>query len=136
MAEVFDCVTCGACCFSKNPRYLVLLPEDFEAGRVSGAIDPGDQSQAEKAATVARRRLPPESLFEHEGRTYVDFSCGHCVHLQLGEGRAVCVVYEERPEACRAFRAGSFECMKARRANGILGVNVAGVQSTAEKRQT
>jgi hypothetical protein len=100
MAETFDCVTCGACCFSKNPRYLVLLPED------------------------AGRRLPPESLFEAEGRTYVDYSCGHCVHLQLGEGKAVCAVYEDRPEACRAFRAGSFECGKARRANGILGANV------------
>ena len=62
------------------------------------------------------RRLPPDSLFEHEGRTYVDYSCGHCVHLQLGGGKAICGVYEERPEACRAFRAGSFECMKARRA--------------------
>ena len=99
MAETFDCVTCGACCFSRNPRYLVLLPEDEAAGR----------------------RLPPSSLFTAEGRTYVDYSCGHCVHLQLGEGKAVCAVYEDRPEACRAFRAGSFECGKARRANGILG---------------
>jgi Fe-S-cluster containining protein len=40
---------------------------------------------------------------------------------KLGEGKAVCAVYEDRPEACRAFRAGSFECGKARRANGILG---------------
>jgi Fe-S-cluster containining protein len=100
MSETFDCVTCGACCFSKNPRYLVLLPED------------------------ARRRLPETSLFAHEGRTYVDYRCGHCVHLKLGDGQAVCAVYEDRPEACRAFRAGSFECMKARRANGILGANV------------
>jgi Fe-S-cluster containining protein len=46
------------------------------------------------------------------------------VHLQLGEGKAICAVYEERPEACRAFRAGSFECGKARRANGILGANL------------
>ena len=99
MSETFDCVTCGACCFSKNPRYLVLLPED------------------------AGRRLPPDSLFTHEGRTYVDYSCGHCVHLQLGDEKAICGVYEERPEACRAFRAGSFECMKARRANGILGAS-------------
>lgn len=99
MPETFDCVTCGACCFSKNPRYLVLLPED------------------------AGRSLPTDSLFEHEGRTYVDFSCGHCVHLQLRGGQAVCAVYEARPEACRAFRAGSFECGKARRANGILGAS-------------
>ena len=71
MAETLDCVTCGACCFSRNPRYLVLLPED------------------------AGRRLPQESLFQHEGRTYVDYSCGHCVHLRLGEGRAVCLQLQQ-----------------------------------------
>lgn len=97
MPETFDCVTCGACCFSKNPRYLALLPDD------------------------AGRALPPENLFEHAGRTYVDFSSGHCLHLQLGGGQALCAVYEDRPEACRAFRAGSFECIKARRANGVPG---------------
>nr|WP_291070995.1 YkgJ family cysteine cluster protein [Hyphomonas sp.] len=89
-----------ACCFSRNPRYLQLLPWD------------------------AARRLPPESLFTEDARTYVRFDCGHCVHLDLSGGKAVCGVYQDRPEACRAFRAGSFECQKARRANGILGVNV------------
>ena len=84
-------------CFSRNPRYLQLLPWD------------------------ASRGLPPESLFAENGTTYVKFDCGHCVHLQLAEGKAVCAVYEDRPEACRAFRAGSFECVKARRANGIMG---------------
>lgn len=96
-ADAFDCVSCGACCFSKNPRYLSLLGWD------------------------ASRRLPPGSLSEEDGRIYVRFDCGHCVHLDLSGGKAVCGVYEERPEACRAFRAGSFECIKARRANGILG---------------
>lgn len=96
----FDCVSCGACCFSRHPRYLALLPYD------------------------ASRSLPVESLFAEGGQTYVKFACGRCVHLQLGEGKAVCGVYEDRPEACRAFRAGSFECGKARRANGILGANV------------
>lgn len=96
----FDCVSCGACCFSKNPRYLMLLGWD------------------------ASRRLPPDSLFEEGGRTFVRFDCGHCVHLELEGGKAVCGVYEERPEACRAFRAGSFECIKARRENGVLGEKV------------
>lgn len=103
LAEAFDCVTCGACCFSRNPRYLALLPED------------------------AARPLPAESLFEADGRTFVDFSCGHCAHLDLSGGKAVCGVYEDRPEACRAFRAGSFECLKTRRANGVLGDKVGAV---------
>ena len=73
----FDCVACGACCFSKHPRYLVLLPEDRD------------------------RKLPPESLFQEGERSFVDFSCGHCTHLKLETGQAICAVYEERPEACR-----------------------------------
>ena len=98
----FDCVACGACCFSRNPRYLVLLPEDRE------------------------RDLPQDSLVIDGERSFVDFSCGYCVHLQLDltAGQAICTVYDNRPEACRAFRAGSFECGKAIRANGILGEKV------------
>lgn len=96
----FDCVSCGACCFSTNPKYLPLLNWD------------------------ASRKLPEDSLFREGDRTYVRFDCGHCTHLQLDGGKAVCGVYEERPEACRAFRAGSFECVKARRANGIMGEKV------------
>ena len=96
----FDCVSCGACCFSWNPRYLSLLPWD------------------------AARSLPAESLFSEQGQTFVKFECGHCVHLDLSNGKAACGVYEDRPEACRAFRAGSFECVKARRANGIMGERV------------
>ncbi|HBH44267.1 MAG TPA: hypothetical protein DDY28_07655 [Hyphomonas atlantica] len=96
----FDCVSCGACCFSRNPRYLSLLPWD------------------------AGRSLPADSLFSEQGQTFVKFECGHCVHLDLSNGKAACGVYEDRPEACRAFRAGSFECVKARRANGIMGERV------------
>ena len=96
----FDCVSCGACCFSRNPRYLQLLPWD------------------------TARSLPPESLFTESGCTYVKFEGGHCVHLDLSKGKAACQAYEDRPEACRAFRAGSFECVKARRANGIMGEKV------------
>lgn len=95
--KAFDCVSCGACCFSRNPRYLKLLPWD------------------------ASRALPPDGLFSENGETYVKFECGHCVHLNLSNGKAACSVYENRPEACRAFRAGSFECVKAIRANGIMG---------------
>jgi Fe-S-cluster containining protein len=101
-ATTFDCVTCGACCFSTNPRYLVLLPEDDA------------------------RTLPADAVFEEDGRRYVRFEGGHCVLLRRTEsGQLVCGVYEQRPEACRAFRAGSFECQKARRANGLLGEKVA-----------
>lgn len=98
--KAFDCVSCGACCFSRNPRYLKLLPYDVS------------------------RALPPESLIHEDGESYVSFACGHCVHLDLSNGKAACQIYEDRPEACRAFRAGSFECARAIRANGIMGEKV------------
>ena len=99
-SQALDCVACGACCFSRNPRYLELLPED------------------------RGRALPSGQLFADDARTYVRFACGQCSHLRLEDGQALCAVYEHRPEACRAFRAGSFECLKAIRANGVMGARV------------
>lgn len=101
MSDVsFDCLSCGACCFSRNPRYLELAPWD------------------------AARALSPESLFSEEGRTFVRFDYAHCIHLDLSNGKAACSFYEDRPEACCAFRAGSFECAKAKRANSVMGALV------------
>jgi Fe-S-cluster containining protein len=99
-AQAYDCVACGACCFSRHPRYLELLADD------------------------KNRPLPPDQLFTEDNRTFVRFACGQCSHLRLEDGQALCAVYEHRPEACRAFRAGSFECLKAIRANGVMGERV------------
>ncbi len=47
-------------------------------------------------------------------------SCGHCAQLTAtADQRLVCAIYDQRPEACRAFRAGSFECNKARQHRGL-----------------
>jgi len=41
---------------------------------------------------------------------------GHCAQLQPQPGGAMaCAVYDRRPTACRAFRAGSFECRQSLR---------------------
>lgn len=101
--KAFDCVSCGACCFSRNPRYLKLLAYD------------------------GSRSLPADSLVTEGGETFVKFECGKCVHLDVSNGKAACGVYEDRPEACRAFRAGSFECQMKIRKNGIMGTKVRGV---------
>ena len=98
----FDCVSCGACCFSRNPYYL--------------ALQPGDEL----------RNIPTESLIEADGRQFIRFENGHCVHLKDdGLSGRVCGIYEDRPTACRVFRSGSFECVKARRGNGFLGERIA-----------
>ncbi|MCB2135095.1 MAG: YkgJ family cysteine cluster protein [Rhodobacteraceae bacterium] len=93
----FDCTTCGACCFGGHDHYVVLLPED--RGRV----------------------IPDEAVREIEGRRYMRMQGGHCAQLcRSPDARLVCGIYEVRPEACRAFRAGSFECLKARQYRGHL----------------
>ena len=86
-----DCITCGACCFGTHDRYIAILPEDVG------------------------RAIPPEALTEVEGRLFMTMKDGHCAQLTRKEdARLVCAIYDVRPEACRAFRAGSFECGRAR----------------------
>ncbi|WP_212524605.1 YkgJ family cysteine cluster protein [Actibacterium sp. MT2.3-13A] len=97
MTETLDCTACGACCFGGHDRYIVLLPED------------------------AARAVPAAATQEIEGRRYMRMSGGHCAQLiRTEEERLVCGIYAERPTACRAFRAGSFECLKARQHRGAL----------------
>lgn len=96
--QTFDCTTCGACCLSAHERYVALLPED------------------------RARPIPPGAVREIEGRRYMrmeglETGCGRCASLAATpDGRLICSVYDLRPEACRAFRAGSFECLRTRRA--------------------
>jgi len=92
-----DCTRCGACCFGTHERYIALLPED------------------------RGRAIPPALTNEIEGRRYMKMCGGHCAELvATPDARLVCGIYDARPEACRAFRAGSFECLKARQYRGQL----------------
>ncbi len=94
-SPIFDCTSCGACCFGGHDRYVALLPEDHA------------------------RAIPDNATTHIEGRRYMSMVCGHCAQLTVSpEGRTLCAIYDARPEACRAFRAGSFECLKARQHRG------------------
>jgi Fe-S-cluster containining protein len=94
-SPTFDCTACGACCFGGHDRYIALLPQD------------------------AGRPIPGAATAEIEGRRYMKMACGHCAQLTVTEtGATLCAIYDDRPEACRAFRAGSFECLKARQHRG------------------
>jgi len=65
--------------------------------------------------------VPLPAITDIDGRRYLTMSCGHCAQLTAtGDGRLVCGIYEVRPEACRAFRAGSFECLKSRQHRGAM----------------
>ncbi|WP_439140383.1 YkgJ family cysteine cluster protein [Roseicyclus sp.] len=95
-SPTIDCTSCGACCFGGHDRYIALLPQDRD------------------------RTIPETATTEIGGRRFMTMSCGHCAQLgATADGRLICAIYEERPEACRAFRAGSFECNKARQHRGI-----------------
>lgn len=94
-SPIFDCTACGACCFGGHDRYVALLPQD-------GA-----------------RAIPEAATRAMDGRRYMAMTCGHCAQLTVTEtGATLCAIYDDRPEACRAFRAGSFECLKARQHRG------------------
>jgi Fe-S-cluster containining protein len=47
-------------------------------------------------------------------RTGVD-----CVVLKRENGKAVCTLYDERPQTCRDFEAGSADCLAARQKTGV-----------------
>lgn len=94
-AEV-DCLTCGACCAPRerwrvyveiNDRDLARMPPKYGLRVVAGEL-----------ATVRRRNGV------------------RCVALRGTLGEAVhCDMHERRPDACRAFEAGSEPCLEARR---------------------
>jgi uncharacterized protein len=94
-SPTFDCTACGACCFGGHDRYVALLPMD------------------------RGRSIPGSATTEVAGQRYMKMACGHCAQLTItAEGLTLCAIYDDRPEACRAFRAGSFECLKARQHRG------------------
>jgi len=94
-SPTYDCTACGACCFGGHDRYVAILPEDRD------------------------RPIPESVTTEVDGRRYMTMACGHCAQLTItSEGQTLCAIYENRPEACRAFRAGSFECLKSRQHRG------------------
>lgn len=89
--ESYDCVACGACCFGSHDKYIQLFAEDLNRG------------------------LPAHALIEREGARYMRMEAGHCAQLMpVPGGGLACAVYTARPTACRAFRAGSFECGRSR----------------------
>ncbi len=85
----FDCVACGACCFSTLP----------EAVRVTGDDHARLGDDAETYAVFIGHRC------------YMRIEDGRCAALAVdASGRLACRVYERRPAACRALERGSAAC--------------------------
>jgi len=95
-----NCVECGACCASFRVDFH---PSDGEAqgGRVpEGLYD-------ELNVSIARMR----------GTDHAQPRC-RALRGCIGE-RVSCFIYDERPDPCREFEAGSDACLRARRRHGL-----------------
>ena len=101
--EPLDCVTCGACCHEASDGRVLVSADDLVRWRREGRADLAD-------ATVDG----------HFGeRAFASTRDGTCVHLDESGGRAACRIYETRGETCRAFQAGSWQCLEFRRKHGV-----------------
>ncbi|NOY91657.1 MAG: zinc/iron-chelating domain-containing protein [Deltaproteobacteria bacterium] len=85
-----ECLCCGVCCFSREPRYLRVSGDDHlrlgeDAERMTHFID---------------------------NRCFMRLEQAHCAALRVEEttARFVCTVYEQRPETCRELTRNSPEC--------------------------
>jgi uncharacterized protein len=100
-APVPDCVTCGACCMAMlcvGVRPHENIPaEDYWDITVEGAG--GD--------------IVVDRFVRRDAETF------YCAALEIvNNERALCRIYNERPQICRDFEAGSDKCHALRRAFG------------------
>jgi uncharacterized protein len=96
-----DCLTCGACCAYFHQ--VAVLDMDAMPRRLTWAV--WDAQEVAGPKTHWLRREPQR---------------GHCIALTGSVGQqARCVIYELRPNSCRAFEAGSDRCHAVRRAYGL-----------------
>ncbi len=93
-SAVPQCVACGCCCFSNNPRYLTVAGVDYE-----------------------RLGSDAELLTEFvENQAFMRMVDGHCAALTFSPSASayLCGVYEKRPDVCRWLERGSGQCRAER----------------------
>ena len=101
-APIPDCQTCGACC--------IALPwVDVKQSDATAEENYWDITvEAQSGETIVSRQLRR------------DTKTGNCLALRGEAGKRVeCGIYEERPDDCRKFEAGSDKCHALRRAYEI-----------------
>ena len=90
MADVPECLACGACCFSQLEDYVAVTGDDY--------------------ARLAERA---EELVRFDGvRAHMRMVDGHCAALMVVAGSAqfVCSTYSTRPQICRDLARASGQC--------------------------
>lgn len=94
------CTQCGACCASFRVDFHPSCGEGQGGHVPAGLYD-------ELNAAIARMRG-------------TDHATPRCCALRGQIGMAVrCVIYDERPDPCHEFEAGSDACRRARRRHGL-----------------
>ena len=97
MHAELDCRTCGACCRGRAGTVLVAT-HDLKRFR--------DAGRPEIATTLVAGHFSLDALPSHED--------GQCAYQGAATSPTDCSIYEIRPDACRAFKKGSHECLSAR----------------------
>ncbi|MCW5961714.1 MAG: YkgJ family cysteine cluster protein [Pyrinomonadaceae bacterium] len=101
-APVPDCMSCGACCAAFV--YVSTAPGNDLADADCWKIVKNGRKRTITVDRLIRRRRSDKSCVALEGR--------------LGE-QVSCRIYNERPQMCRKFEAGSDRCHAVRRAYGF-----------------
>ena len=96
--EALDCTRCGACCEAGEGSMLIEA-EDLLKWRRQGRHDLADHTA--------------EGHFS--ARAFPTTVTGTCVYLTKPDGKSLCSIYEDRATVCRAFQAGSWQCLEFRR---------------------
>ncbi len=92
MSDVPDCLACGTCCFTPNPRMVELLGIDEVATPEEWVVQEPDGSK--------HMRMLPTTV------------PGIWVCAAHGADH-VCKIYARRPFLCREFERGSPDCQEA-----------------------
>lgn len=99
---VFDCLTCGACCYQR-PGTILVTAADLVRFKNRGREDILNQ-------------LEPGHFGQY---AFMMSAQGACVHHGREGAPHECQIYEDRSETCRNFEAGSQQCREFRRDRGI-----------------
>src|SRR5262245_58505060 len=101
MAEL-DCRACGACCREASEGRILVSTEDIVRWRRAGKVE------------LVRALVPG-----HFGELGMPDRNGACSYLGVAGHPNDCSMYEDRPDTCRDFEAGSPQCLEFRRRAGL-----------------
>jgi Fe-S-cluster containining protein len=102
-APEYDCLACGACCFSPWTGDGYVAVDEAEATQLSRLALPVIHQVQGDGQTIAKLG------------TRIDSTGRACVAFRGSVGRAcACGIYDLRPQPCRQFEMGSIACRQAR----------------------